>query len=119
MILTALHIAIWVLEGIGVLIIVAATAVSLVQLGKAVLDGAINEGVERVRLEFAQRLVLALEFLIAADILATVHTPTLEGVGLLGAIITIRTVLSLSITYELRVAGGSREAGSSSRPPSG
>ena len=48
-----------------------------------------------------QHLVLALEFMIAADILKTVLAPTLEDLGFLGGIILIRTVLSVSIAYEL------------------
>ena len=54
-----------------------------------------------VRLQIGQQLVLALEVLIAADILKTVLAPTLEDLAFLGGIILIRTVLSLSIAYEL------------------
>jgi uncharacterized membrane protein len=62
-----------------------------------------------VRLRLAERLVLSLEFLIAADILKTVVTPTLEGMAVLGAVIVIRTVLSLSIAYELRRDGNQKK----------
>lgn len=54
------------------------------------------------RFNLAQRLVLAVEFLISADILKTILTPTLNDMALPGSIIAIRTVLSLSIAYELR-----------------
>lgn len=104
MLLTLLHIAIGALEVIGALIIVVATGAALFGLGRAMLARAGQEGTEQVRLAFAQRLVLALEFLIAADILATLHAPTLEGIGLLGAIIAIRTILVHSIAYEVRHA---------------
>jgi uncharacterized membrane protein len=103
-ILTLLHIVIGALEVIGALIITVATAVALFDLARGLFDRTVQDGVERVRLAFAQRLVLALEFLIAADILATLHTPTLEGIGLLGAIIAIRTILTHSIAYEVRHA---------------
>ena len=60
-----------------------------------------------VRLQIGQQLVLALEFLIAADILKTVLAPTLEDLAFLGGIILIRTVLSLSIAYELHRSSAS------------
>ena len=104
MIITALHIIIGVLEIIGALIILVSASLSLFDLASTTLQHRNLDGVESVRLDFAQRLVLALEFLIAADILATLHTPTLASVALLGAIIIVRTVLSLSIAYELRQA---------------
>lgn len=100
----ALHILIGIIEIIGALIIASAATLALFDLFSTALKHRNLEGIEPVRLKFAQRLVLALEFLIAADILATLHTPTLEGLTLLGAIIVVRTVLSLSIAYELRHA---------------
>lgn len=102
MVETALHIAIRSLEAIGAIIIVGAAGMALFDLARAGVRQMFRDGIEPVRLQFAQRLVLALEFLIAADILATLHAPTLEGAALLGAIIAVRTVLSLSIAYELR-----------------
>ncbi|MFU8816659.1 MAG: DUF1622 domain-containing protein [Pseudomonadales bacterium] len=101
---TLLHIAIRILEVIGALVIVAAAGVALIDLGRAALGRGRRQVVEWVRLEFAKRLVLALEFLIAADILATLHTPTLEGIALLAATIGLRTILSLSIAWEIRLA---------------
>lgn len=77
---------------------------SVFELVSTTLQSRSLDGIDAVRLEFGRRLVFALEFLIAADILTTLHTPTLESISLLGAIIIIRTVLSLSIAYELRQA---------------
>lgn len=48
-------------------------------------------------MSLAQRLLLSLEFLIAADVLKTVVTPTLEGMVLLGGIVLIRTTLKPSV----------------------
>lgn len=102
---TVLHIAVLILEIVGAVVIVSAAAVSVFDLGRAALGRSLREAVEWIRLEFAQRLVLALEFLIAADILATLRAPTLEGLAMLAAIIAVRTVLSLSIAFEIRLAG--------------
>ena len=51
---------------------------------------------------FGGALLLSLEILVAADLLRTVAvTPTLEGVGVLGIIVLIRTFLSFSLEVEI------------------
>jgi uncharacterized membrane protein len=84
--------------------IVGAVLLSIGELALSVIRRNLTADTMAARLRLAQRLVLAIEFLIAADILKTIRTPTLEGMALLGAIIAVRTVLSLSIAYELRKA---------------
>ncbi len=55
-------------------------------------------------------LLLGLEFLVAADIVETILTPSLEHVLILGGVVLIRTVISFSLTWELeREARGSGE----------
>ncbi|HEY7062480.1 MAG TPA: DUF1622 domain-containing protein [Chloroflexota bacterium] len=56
----------------------------------------------RLRLNLARALSLALEFLLAADILQTIISPTLEQVGILGAIAIIRTGLNYFLGKEMR-----------------
>jgi uncharacterized membrane protein len=56
----------------------------------------------RLRLNLARALSLALEFLLAADILETIISPTLEQVGILGAIAIIRTGLNYFLGKEMR-----------------
>src|SRR5262245_56665380 len=56
----------------------------------------------RLRLDLARALSLALEFLLAADILQTIISPTLEQVGILGAIAVIRTGLNYFLGKEMR-----------------
>lgn len=51
---------------------------------------------------FAGWLVLALEFLLAADILRTAITPTWNDIGQLAAIAAIRTFLNYSLSHDLR-----------------
>jgi uncharacterized membrane protein len=59
---------------------------------------------EDLRHHLGYYLLLGLEFLIAADIIHTVLTPTLADLAILGAIVAIRTVISFSINCELRQA---------------
>lgn len=57
---------------------------------------------EIIRIQLGSYLVLALEFFIASDIIKTIITPTWEGLGILGAIVVIRTILSYFLTKELK-----------------
>ncbi len=56
----------------------------------------------RLRQELGKAILLGLEVLVAADIIATVVTePTLKRVLTLGLIVLIRTFLSLSLQVEI------------------
>ena len=55
---------------------------------------------------FAGWLVLALEFLLAADILRTAISPTWTDIGQLAAIAAIRTFLNYFLSHDLRHAPG-------------
>jgi len=54
-----------------------------------------------VRHDLGYHLLIALEFLIAADIIRTIIKPTLEELGILGAIVAIRVVLSYFLHREI------------------
>jgi uncharacterized membrane protein len=62
-----------------------------------------NVGDDRkhLRATLGYYLLLGLEFLIAADIIETLITPTMQELILLGAIVAIRTVISYSLVSEL------------------
>ncbi|MGL5078516.1 MAG: DUF1622 domain-containing protein [Waterburya sp.] len=55
-----------------------------------------------IRLDLGLSLALALEFLLAADIVGTAITPTWESIGLLAAIAGIRTFLNYFLHKEVR-----------------
>lgn len=57
---------------------------------------------ETVRIKLGSYLVLALEFFIAGDIVKTIITPTWQSLGILGAIVVIRTILSYFLTKDLK-----------------
>ena len=58
---------------------------------------------EGLRREFGSYLLLALEFLIAADVVSTISDPTLMEMALLGSIVVIRTVISFFLNRELQM----------------
>lgn len=96
------------IEGIGILIVVWAVAeavVSLARRGRLLLRGAESvDGLHAIRLTMGERLVLALEFFLAGDIVRTILVPTWESLAILGGIVAIRTVLVLFLHMELKHA---------------
>ncbi len=66
---------------------------------------------ERIRLGLGRSLGLALEFLLAADILSTAVAPSWEAIGKLAAIATIRTLLNHFLGKELAHEEQRRRAG--------
>jgi len=92
------------LNVVGALIVLLGTAVSLVEfLRKEIFERAevvrLNEA---IRIKLGSYLVLGLEFFIAGDIVKTIITPTWESLGILGAIVVIRTILSYFLTKDLK-----------------
>ena len=101
----------------AILQVIEAIASSLEVFGVSVIALAFLHATVRSVLHFAQRkedafsrlkiyigkaLQLALEFLVAADVIRTVTiAPTREGLTTLGVLILVRTVLSWSITVEI------------------
>ncbi len=89
---------------IGALITIWGIAISLAEfLKKEVLrqEDCIKCN-EAIRIKLGSYLVLALEFFIASDIIKTIITPTWQGLGILGAIVIIRTILSYFLTKDLK-----------------
>ena len=61
-----------------------------------------EEFYHEIRLDLGLSLALALEFLLAADIVATAVTPTWEAIGALGAIAGVRTFLNYFLRQEVK-----------------
>ncbi|MCQ1537618.1 DUF1622 domain-containing protein [Methanocalculus taiwanensis] len=55
---------------------------------------------DSIRRDFTNKLIFGLEFIIAADLLATIIAPSMEDVLLLGSIVAIRTALSYFLSKE-------------------
>lgn len=91
-----------VLELIGVAIILGGVALSSARF---LVDGARTDwrdAYARFRSNLGRAILLGLELLVGADIIATITAPlTFNSVGLLGAIIVIRTFLSFSLETEI------------------
>lgn len=85
--------------GIGIIVVGAATASALF-LARARRAGS-SEAYPLYRRSLGRAILLGLEFLVAGDIIRTVAiSPTLRNVGVLGAIVVIRTFLSVALQVE-------------------
>ncbi|SRR6266496_2403773 len=91
------------LIGIGIVL----TLASLIR----VLSQPNYEGYEKTRLTLARFLALALEFQLAADVLATAVAPSWTQIGKLGAIAVIRTALNYFLAREIKEEEKTSEAG--------
>lgn len=54
----------------------------------------------KIRMELTSKIVFGLEFLIAADILATIISPTAEEIIVLAAVVIIRTIMGYFLEKE-------------------
>jgi uncharacterized membrane protein len=89
-----------VLEFTSVVCIVIGFAATLILLFKT-KEEKYSPLFNRLRLKFGGWLVLALEFLLAADILSTIFAPSYENLIQVGAIAAIRTFLNYFLNKEL------------------
>jgi uncharacterized membrane protein len=87
-------------EAMGALIIAIGMVVAVSGFVRVMLGDGENE-FSTVRLSLARYLALALEFQLAADILATAISPGWEQIGQLDAIAVIRTALNYFLMREM------------------
>jgi len=94
------------LELIGVAIIVGGIALgALTFISDGRRTGDWQSAYPRYRSNIGRGILLGLELLVGADIISTITAPlTFESVGLLAAIVLIRTFLSFSLETERRAS---------------
>lgn len=87
-------------EWVAVAVLIAAFVLGVVVAAGDLRD--LRAAYRRGREVFGRGILLALEILIAADLIRTVAVePTLENIGVLGLIVVVRTILSFSIDVEI------------------
>jgi uncharacterized membrane protein len=85
----------------GILIIVVGAAVATVMFVGRARAGRPSDSYALYRRSLGRAILLGLEFLVAGDIIRTVAiAPTFASVGVLGAIVVIRTFLSVALQVE-------------------
>ncbi|SJM62181.1 DUF1622 domain-containing protein [Gulosibacter sp. 10] len=91
-----------VFEMIGVAVMIIGFTIAAVLAVRALARGRGGAAAFKLlRTIIGSSILLGLEVLVAADLIKTVTTPTLEEALILGIIVMIRTVLSVSIQIEI------------------
>lgn len=104
LIVTIINIFVPVLESVGVTLIIWGSLIAIFRLIRIELKNNFNDKLipwERVRVNFGQKMVLGLEFFLAADIISTIAAPSNEALIQLGSIVIIRTILSYFLVQEV------------------
>jgi uncharacterized membrane protein len=106
--------------GIGI-IVLGGLAATLFFVWRLLRSGAPAAAYHAYRANLGRAILLGLEFLVAADIIGTVAVePTLYNLGVLAAIVLIRTFLSFSLEVEIEGRWPwrqNRQARGAARPP--
>jgi uncharacterized membrane protein len=91
------------IELAGVAIIVGGIVVASIRFARSGLaTGSWRSAYSEYRSNLGRGILLGLELLVGADIIATITAPlTVESVSLLGRIVAIRTFLSFSLETEI------------------
>jgi uncharacterized membrane protein len=99
----AMHLIATAIEVAGVaIIVVGALLASALFLHRGFGSSGWNKAYECFRADLGRGILLGLEFLVAGDIIGTVAVaPTFESLGVLAAIVLIRTFLSFSLEVEI------------------
>jgi len=92
----------YVIEAVGVLVIIAGIALSTIWFVGRLRRHEPLEAYQQFRQNLARSIILGLEFLIAGDIIRTVTVDqTLTGAAVLALIVLIRVMLSLTLHFEI------------------
>ena len=98
----AMHLIATGIEVAGVAIIVTSAVISAYLYLREGRRAGWGPAYERFRANLGRGILLGLELLVAADIIGTVAvTPSFENLGVLAAIVLIRTFLSVSLDVEI------------------
>lgn len=89
-------------EAIGAVVVAVALVGAMAHYARDLIGRVEPFPRERIRLGVGRSLALALEFLLAADILRTAVEPTWDEIARLAAIAAIRTTLNFFLDREIR-----------------
>ncbi|WP_305066762.1 DUF1622 domain-containing protein [Methanoculleus sp.] len=85
----------------GALFIVYGAIIAIVQLLEREIR-ARKRSYHDIRWVFTTRILIGLEFFVAADVLKTILAPTFQDLIVLGSIVAIRTVVSYFLSKEVQ-----------------
>ena len=100
-----LQVVVLTISGVGAAVVVWGVKEALVAFIRLKISAAKEDAVvqsEAIRQRLGAHLLLGLEIFIAADIISSAVSPSWEKVGMLAAIVGVRTVLSYFLRMELK-----------------
>lgn len=97
-------------EILAAVVISVALIQFIIKYVKNLAEPDVEQKNQNVRIQFGSSLAIALELLLAADILATAIAPTWNDIGKLAAIATLRTALNYFLERELKQTKPERTA---------
>lgn len=100
-----------IIEGIAICIVIFSILKTVAKFIRSYRKKNSEDFYREIRLDLGLSLALALEFLLAADIVATAVTPSWEAIGLLAAISGIRTFLNYFLQKEVQELEAERREG--------
>lgn len=88
------------IEAVGLLVLTVGGIVSFIQFFRYLSQK--KDAYSKLRQNLGRSILLALEFLVAADIITTIIIePTLTAVAVLSVVVLVRTFLSFSLELEI------------------
>ena len=100
-----LQVVVLTISGVGAAVVVWGVKEAIVAFIRLKISAAKEDAVsqsEAIRQRLGAHLLLGLEIFIAADIISSAVSPSWEKVGMLAAIVGVRTVLSYFLRMELK-----------------
>jgi uncharacterized membrane protein len=85
----------------GVLVIFFGVVVALMRYLIYLITKSPTMDINQIRLNLGRVLTLGLEFIVAADLIATTTTPDYYTLGIVASIVLIRTLLSYTLNREV------------------
>lgn len=101
---------------VGVIVVAWGVAEAVIRFFALIFAGKMPHAVlvgktARIRERLGAHLLLALDIFIGADIIKTVATPAWEHIGMLGAVVAVRIVLSYFLEREMERTHQSAQSG--------
>jgi uncharacterized membrane protein len=118
MLISAANVAMYVAEGIGVLVIVLGVLLALIRFAAHPRTLESDGAYDRLRRELGRSIIIGLEFLVAAEVVRTVVIErTMENIIVLAVIVLVRTLLSFALFVEVEGRWPWRSAAPASNDP--
>ena len=94
-----------VVDSIGIIILAFGVFRAAIRYVQLVMHMSAAISIESIRLNLGQTIILAVEFLLVSDLLKTIISPNYYEIGMLGALVVIRTILTYFLNKELEQIG--------------